>query len=528
MKLSIKLFLTVVCVAGFLAIDSADAGDFRKGGSSRSKSSFSRGKSSSFSRSKSLNRGSSFNRGKSSSSRFKTSRTPSYRPKTKSGFGYKKTPFNHKSPSNRPVKRPNVGPISSASKLRTPVRPNLKPTNKDRFIKVTGRQPAIQSPIKGRIPTPGKSPIIKGRIPTPGKSPIVSRPGKSPIKTLPGRSPIVTRPGKSPLPTGPIKGRLPDKGRVPGQSGDPDAGNPVKPLPSRGEAGKLEAPNQGIVAGDRPPVIDEPIDSPYPETGNEGNNGNQGGEHTSGNGLEIHEEFVELEENLPEGEFLHPGQPAPWDNPNDPFWDQEKPEYWKGYWPGNDPDFGVKIPEVPEFDPIDRPEIDPELPEPGDTPPPIGTPPGDVPPYCPPGHIPPYCPPPVVIIDPIGPPPVACPPCVTTVCRPAVLAPVAPIIEEEPVEQVLQLVTDRQNTLVVEGFGNVAGNAALEVNGLGLPLKVVSWNNEQLVLDVPMIGLVEPTPAKLFLFDAEMKVLAEIEVELLTPEMAGLDKPVAE
>ena len=384
-------------------------------------------------------------------------------------------------------------------KLRTPIRPNLKPTSKDRLINVTGRQPAIQSPIKGRVPTPGKTPILTG----PKKSPIVK--GRIPS---PGKSPIVTRPGKLPLPAGPIKGRLPGKGRIPGQSGDPDAGNPVKPLPSRGDAAKIERPNQGILPGDTPPVIDEPIDSPYPEQGNDGgnNNGNQGGnlqegDVTSGNGKVIDQEFLDL---INEGEFLHYGQPAPWDNPDDPFWNQEKPQDWKGYWPGGPP----KDPIIPPTNPGDDGWVPPYEP-------PVGTPPGD--------HIPPYCPPPIVIIDPIGPPPVVCPPCVTTVCRPAVVAPVE-IVEEEPVQQVLQLVTDRQNTLMVEGFGNVAGNAALQVNGLGLPLKV-AWTNEKLVLDVPMIGMVEPTPAKLYLFDAEMNVLAELDVELLTPEMAGLENP---
>jgi len=97
-------------------------------------------------------------------------------------------------------------------------------------------------------------------------------------------------------------------------------------------------------------------------------------------------------------------------------------------------------------------------------------------------------------------------------------------MEEQIEEQaVLQLVTDRENTLMLPGLGNVPGNAALEVNGLGLPLKVVTWTNEKLVLDVPMIGLIEPTDAKLFLFDAEMKIIGELPVVLLTPEMAGLD-----
>jgi len=307
---------------------------------------------------------------------------------------------------------------------------------------------------------------------------------------------------------------------VPVQSGDPDAGNPVKPLPSRGEIGNTDRLTP-IFPGDTPPEVTEPIDSAAPadDAGNSGNQGGnfQEGDITASNGKVLDQEFVDL---INEGELVHVGLPAPWDNPNDPFWDQEMPEYWKGYWPGNDPEFGVKLPEIPDIE-IGEQTI-PETPELGDTPPPIDCPPGDVPPYCPPGHIPPYCPPPVIIIDPIGPPPVACPPCVQSVCRPALIA--APVVEEQIEEQVvLQLVTDRENTLLLPGLGNVPGNAALEVNGLGLPLKVVTWTNEKLVLDVPMIGLVAPTDAKLFLFDAEMKIIGELPVELLTPEMAGLD-----
>jgi|GEM_PF-1641959 len=495
MKLSIKLILTVVLATNVLAVNLLEAGSFRKSNSSSNRSSFSRSKSSS-------NRGSSSFR-RNSSSKLNSMRNSSHQKKS---FPSYRPPSN----SYKQKRQSSFGSVKNAPKLRTPIRPSLKPTNKGRLINVTGRQPVTKSPIKTPyVPRPKTSPILtrpaKSPILTrPGKSPILTRPGKSPIKTLPGKSPIAPRPGKSPIVTRPGQGA--------GQSGDPDAGSPVKPRPSREEIGKIERPGSGIIAGDTPPEITEPIDSPYPaeETGNSGNQrGNlQEGDVTSGNGKVVDQEFVDI---INDGEFVHIGQPAPWDNPNDPFWDQEKPQGWKGYWPGNDPEFGVKLPERPDLD-QGEPTY-PEKPEQGDTPPPI---------YDPPGDIPPYCPPPVIIIDPIGPPPVACPPCVRSVCRPVVVA--APVMEEQIEEQaVLQLVTDRENTLMLPGLGNVPGNAALEVNGLGLPLKVVTWTNEKLVLDVPMIGLIEPTDAKLFLFDAEMKIIGELPVVLLTPEMAGLD-----
>ncbi|MDC0308123.1 MAG: hypothetical protein P8M30_18955 [Planctomycetaceae bacterium] len=403
---------------------------------------------------------SSFNRGGSSVQRKGSSNFSSSR----NSMQQRNPAPTYRPPSNwyKSKQQSSFSSIRNAPKLRTPIRPSLKPTNRSRILNVTGHQPVI----------------------------------KSPMKPLPGRSPITTRPG---------------------QSGDPDAGNPVNPLPNRGEISKPDRLSPGILPGDTPPEITEPVESPYPSD-DAGNSGNQGGNYqegdvTSGNGKVVDQEFLDL---VNEGEFLHTGQPAPWDNPNDPFWDQEKPEDWKGHWPGNDPDFGVKLPEGPDLD-IGKPTY-PEKPEQGDIPPPIFDPPGDVPPYCPPGHIPPYCPPPVIIIDPIGPPPVFCPPCVRSVCRPVVVAP--PIVEEQAI---LQLVTDRENTLMLPGLGNVPGNAVLQVNGLGLPLKVITWTNEKLVLEVPMIGLLEPTAATLFLFDAEMKIIGELPAELLTPEMAGLD-----
>jgi hypothetical protein len=530
MKLSIKLILTVVLTTNVLAVNLLEAGSFRNSNKSSQRSSSSRSKSS-------------FNRGGSSVQRKGSSNFSSSR----NSMQQRKSPPTYRTPSygNKSKQQSSFSSIRNAPKLRTPIRPSLKPTNRNRILNVTGRQPVIKSPMKPRIPNPTKTPILtrpgQGKSPImtrPGQSPIVKLPGRSPIKSLPGRSPITTRPGKSPIvtfpgksPMKPLPGRSPIstrpgqspiltgpiKGRVPGQSGDPDAGNPVKPLPGRGEISKPDRLSPGILPGDTPPEITEPVESPYPSD-DAGNSGNQGGNYqegdvTSGNGKVVDQEFLDL---VNEGEFLHTGQPAPWDNPNDPFWDQEKPQDWKGHWPGNDPDFGVKLPEGPDLG-QGEPTI-PEMPEQGDTPPPIYDPPGDVPPYCPPGHIPPYCPPPVIIIDPIGPPPVFCPPCVRSVCRPVVVA--APVVEEQAI---LQLVTDRENTLMLPGLGNVPGNAALQVNGLGLPLKVITWTNEKLVLEVPMIGLLEPTAATLFLFDAEMKIIGELPVELLTPEMAGLD-----
>ena len=127
----------------------------------------------------------------------------------------------------------------------------------------------------------------------------------------------------------------------------------------------------------------------------------------------------------------------------------------------------------------------------------------------------------MIIIDPTFPCPAPCPPCVALVCPGVVAGPVvARPVAEEPV---LQLIVGMKNELEAQGLGNVAGTAALEVNGIGLRLTVDAWTNEGLVLDVPSIGLLKPTPAYLYLFDADQQIIAELPVELLTAEMAGIE-----
>src|SRR5690606_29950400 len=66
----------------------------------------------------------------------------------------------------------------------------------------------------------------------------------------------------------------------------------------------------------------------------------QEGDVVTGGGQVVDQEFLdyinENQESISQNpeENLHIGQPAPWDNPEDPFWQQEKPEGWKGHWPG--------------------------------------------------------------------------------------------------------------------------------------------------------------------------------------------------
>lgn len=145
----------------------------------------------------------------------------------------------------------------------------------------------------------------------------------------------------------------------------------------------------------------------------------------------------------------------------------------------------------------------------------------------------PGCRPPAIIVDPYCPPITHCPPCVINVCRPVTRPATVitqPVIVEVPVqppvpaavagEPALQLIVGAENTLAAAGLGEIAGTAVMEINGIGVPLTVVQWTNEQLVLEVPALGLPQPTRTVLFLFDANQQPIAEVPVELLTQGMA--------
>ena len=364
-----------------------------------------------------------------------------------------------------------------------------------------------------------------------------------------------------------IKGRIPTTPsgtvRNPIQSGDPDAGNPVAPNPLA-----TAGPAQGIVAGDRPPVIDSPFEPPIqPGRGESNGSGTQGnppvpagelplpgqqyevGDVIAANGDVVAEEFLDL---IADGEFLYTDSIAPWDDPYDPFWDQGPPNGWKGYWPDFDPPADTPDPgntpnpgnePDPGYNPNPGNEPNPgHNPNPGHDP--VPSPYGD--PHC---DDQPGCPDrggcgPVIIIDPYFPPVTPCPPCVVDVCRPVgcptVIAPpivdagfpvTAPLedgnvpVEEvaeeaEPAAPALQLIVASDNTLEAAGLGEIAGTAGLEVNGIGVPLTIVQWTNERLVMTVPNLGLAQPTEAVLFLFDSEGQAMAQVPVELLTQSMA--------
>lgn len=482
-----------------------------------------------------------------------------------------------------PIGNKAVGNQSSIS--LSPISPLRGSGSKTPGGNAGGRKPGSGSPVSRLPGGNSKTPIgnTGGRQPI-GKSPVSRLPGgdsKTPIGNTGGRRPIGGFPETSaPNPTkGDTGNRQP--GLPGGIVGRPIPGGNTRPNPGS-DAGTAPQKGGGTTVPSREPWI--PVDSVRPEedtsgrkpetpgterpgsgsdrpgTGADRNPEPGPGNYTegdivAGNGQVVDQEFVDM---INDGEMILPGQPAPWDNPEDPFWYGEKPENWKGHWPGKtapeqDPATGKKPqPEddpgrepIDPFDPTDpftddrdpKPETDPDPePEPETEtdiePDPVvevdPEPEVEIEPE-PEVEIEPDPIPetdcdhdcdPVIIIDPVRPCPVTCPPCVATVCPGVVCTPVTegPIVEEE-IPAVIQLVVGMRNTLQAAGIGDIAGTAALDVNGIGLPVPVGAWSNEALALDVPVLGLLQPTPADLYLLDANKQVIAKIRVELLTQEM---------
>ncbi|MBD3674733.1 MAG: hypothetical protein HUJ26_14525 [Planctomycetaceae bacterium] len=128
--------------------------------------------------------------------------------------------------------------------------------------------------------------------------------------------------------------------------------------------------------------------------------------------------------------------------------------------------------------------------------------------FCPPGRRPIVCLPPITICPPVH------TPCVVNTCQNVVVEEQV-VVEEEKLEPVLQLVVGQPAALEAEGLGEQAGQVVFEVNGLGLPAKITMWEDRQLGIEVPLIGLQAPTTAFMHLIDADGQPLASIPVELL-------------
>jgi hypothetical protein len=112
-----------------------------------------------------------------------------------------------------------------------------------------------------------------------------------------------------------------------------------------------------------------------------------------------------------------------------------------------------------------------------------------------------------------------CPPCVSTIWWPTYTPPVTVVVEQPvvvtPEPQRLQLIVGQPADLALPGLAAAPTAAALEVNGIGLPVQVVTFTPEMVQIAVPLMGLSQPMPAKLYIFNAEMQPLVEMDVLLV-------------
>lgn len=108
------------------------------------------------------------------------------------------------------------------------------------------------------------------------------------------------------------------------------------------------------------------------------------------------------------------------------------------------------------------------------------------------------------------------PSCVTTIWYPS-LDPSVLVTNPVVVGDVnrLKLVVGQPAELSLTNLLSTPAAAALEVNGIGLPVSVTGFNAGLTQIAVPLMGLSQPTPARLFVFDGEMRPLAELDVLLM-------------
>lgn len=156
-------------------------------------------------------------------------------------------------------------------------------------------------------------------------------------------------------------------------------------------------------------------------------------------------------------------------------------------------------------------------------------------PLCPPVCRPWY---PVTCVDPI------ITPCVITACAPVYSnktgEAVVEVSEEtvsaeftetetstEPVKQErLELVSGKRFQLSAEGLGDEQGMVILEINEMGLPAKIETWEDSILAFQTPQIGLSKVTEAKMHVMNSKGQLLATLDINLL-PAIEQITNPVA-
>ena len=138
----------------------------------------------------------------------------------------------------------------------------------------------------------------------------------------------------------------------------------------------------------------------------------------------------------------------------------------------------------------------------------------------------PLCTPPIVTC----PPPAICPPSVLAVCPTAEVlvierAPEQVLVEhlENPPAEpgfVLDLESDTEVSLEIDGLDGIPGALVLDINGLGLPVAVLGMEEGVVQIRVPSVGLSEAQLGKLYVLNSDMKLIAGVDARL-NPNTGG-------
>lgn len=124
------------------------------------------------------------------------------------------------------------------------------------------------------------------------------------------------------------------------------------------------------------------------------------------------------------------------------------------------------------------------------------------------------------------PPPRVCPPSVLAVCPGAEVIVVErtteqvlaeflaePTTTEEPAF-VLDLASNAEVSLEIDGLADTPGALVLEVNQIGLPVEVLLYEQGVLDIRVPSVGLAAAQLGKLYVLNANLQLVAAVDVRL--------------
>ena len=84
---------------------------------------------------------------------------------------------------------------------------------------------------------------------------------------------------------------------------------------------------------------------------------------------------------------------------------------------------------------------------------------------------------------------------------------------QEP-EFVLDLESNATVALEIDGLDGQPGALVLDINGIGLPVEVLGMEAAAVQIRVPSVGLSEPQAGKLYVLNAEMQLVAEVDARL--------------